>query len=200
MSAYHTIHVPAKGSKYTLVLFHGTGGDETSLLEIGKAVAPEASLLGVRGNSNEEGSNRYFRRFEEGVFDEDDLRTKAAEISDALKELSDGNPRVALGFSNGANIATAILSLHPEALSGVIAIRGQSPLKHPPETPLDGKAVLLLNGERDPLVPLEDARKLAENLRQRGAEVQHEIVPAGHQLTMADITAAGNWLAAHQWG
>lgn len=180
-----------------LLLLHGTGGDEADLLPLGRAVAPGSALLSPRGKVLEGGMPRFFRRLREGVFDEEDVRARAHELADFIAEAraAYGLPvPVALGFSNGANIAAAMLQLRPEALAGAILLRAMVPLADPPAAQLRGKPVLLLSGQLDPIVPADNAARLAALLREAGAVVRHRVLPSGHGLSQADVTAAGTWL------
>lgn len=181
-----------------LLLLHGTGGDENDLIGLGELVAPGSPLISPRGKVLENGMPRFFRRLSEGVFDEEDLRRRAAELAGFIAEASEayglGAP-VALGFSNGANIAAALLLLHPQALAGAALLRPMTPLRSAPQADLEGKPVLILSGAADPIVPAADAGTLAALLKERGAAVRHEILPAGHGLTQADVQQTKAWLA-----
>jgi phospholipase/carboxylesterase len=180
-----------------LLLLHGTGGDEHDLLPIGQTVAPGAALLSPRGKVLEGGMPRFFRRLAEGVFDEQDVVRRANELADFLQEAREayglGVP-IALGFSNGANIAAAVLQLRPEALAGAVLLRVMVPLKEAPTANLNGTPVLILSGATDPIVPAENAARLASTLRTSGAQVDHQTLPAGHNLTQADLTLTMTWL------
>lgn len=180
-----------------LLLLHGTGGDESDLLPLGRAVAPGSALLSPRGKVLEGGMPRFFRRLREGVFDEEDVRVRAHELADFVAEgrAAYGLPApVALGFSNGANIAAAMLLLRPEALAGAMLLRAMVPLGDPPAADLRGKPVLLLSGQMDPIVPADNAARLAGMLRGAGAAVQHRIMPIGHGLSQDDVAAASTWV------
>jgi phospholipase/carboxylesterase len=180
-----------------LLLLHGTGGNENDLLSLGKNLVADRTLLSPRGKVLENGMPRFFRRLAEGVFDEVDVIARAHELADfivvARETYSLANP-VAVGFSNGANIAAALLFLRPEVLSGAILLRAMVPLQNPPSTDLLGKAVLLVSGSRDPIVPLGNAEKLAAMFRNAGAAIQHETLPTGHNLTQNDLIIATKWL------
>ncbi len=186
-------------SRPPLLLLHGTGGDENDLLGLGEMVAPGSALLSVRGKVLENGMPRFFRRLREGVFDEEDLRHRAAELAAFIGEAREayrlGAP-VALGFSNGANIAAALLLLHPQVLAGATLLRPMMPLQSPPSAVLDGKPVLMLSGAADPMVTPANVGRLADALRERGAIVRHETLPAGHGLTQADVGQTKTWLEA----
>ena len=180
-----------------LLLLHGTGGDETDLLGLGKMISPGSALLSPRGRVLEHGMPRFFRRLAEGVFDEEDVRRRALELGEFVTEARQRYgiaAPVAVGFSNGANIAAALLLLKPDVLSGAILLRAMVPLSDPPKAELDGKPILLLSGQADPIVPANNSAHLAALLTQAGARVDHKILPAGHQLSQADVTLARNWI------
>jgi len=183
-----------------LLLLHGTGGNEHDLVPLGRELAPGAALLSPRGKVLENGMPRFFRRLAEGVFDEADVVNRANELADfvaAARETHRIAAPIAVGFSNGANIAAAVLLLRPEALAGAILLRAMVPLSNSPKADLTGKPVLLLSGRQDPIVPAENAARLATLLKAMGANVDHRILPAGHGLSQADLAIAKEWLTAH---
>lgn len=180
-----------------LLLLHGTGGDENDLLGLGRMISPGAALLSPRGRVLEHGMPRFFRRLAEGVFDEEDVRHRARELGDFVAEAREQYgiaAPVAVGFSNGANIAAALLLLRPDVLAGAILLRAMVPLSDPPKAELGDKPVLLLSGQTDPIVPASNSAKLAALLSQAGASVTHRVLPAGHQLSQADVTLARDWI------
>ncbi|CAO4165834.1 alpha/beta hydrolase [Methylorubrum populi] len=180
-----------------LLLLHGTGGDENDLIPLGRALSPGSPLLSLRGPVLENGMPRFFRRLSEGVFDEADVRRRAGELADFIARARAAYglaAPVAVGFSNGANIAAATLLLHPEVLAGAVLLRAMVPLAESPEADLAGRPVLLLSGALDPIVPAENAERLAGMLERAGAAVTHTVQPAGHGLSQADLAAAGAWL------
>jgi phospholipase/carboxylesterase len=182
-----------------LLLLHGTGGDENDLLPLGRAIAPDSPLLSVRGKVLEHGMPRFFRRLAEGVFDEDDVRRRAGELADFVLEARETYqlaPPIALGYSNGANIAAAMLLLRPEILAGAMLLRAMVPLREVPKTDLAGKPVLIVSGRSDPIIPPANSAHLAEMLTDAGADVQHRVLPAGHQLSQTDLTVAREWWTA----
>lgn len=195
------IHVYEPGSdagRPPLLLLHGTGGDERDLLGLGQAVAPGASLLSPRGKVLEGAMPRFFRRLAEGVFDEDDLRRRTHELADFViwaRERHALPAPVAVGFSNGANIAASLLLLRPEVLAGAALLRAMSPFAKPPQAELAGKRVLILSGAMDPIVRADDAERLAQTLSGNGASVDHRVLPAGHGLSQPDIGLLKGWLA-----
>jgi phospholipase/carboxylesterase len=193
----HRFEPAARSGAPALLLLHGTGGNEDDLVPLGQMIAPGAALLSPRGKVLENGMPRFFRRLAEGVFDEADVRRRALELADFIAEAREryGLPApIALGYSNGANIAAALLYLKPEALAGAILLRAMVPLASGPEAPLGGKSVLILSGKMDPIVPDENAARLASALGRAGASVTHQVLPAGHELSQADIAAARGWL------
>jgi phospholipase/carboxylesterase len=179
-----------------LVLLHGTGGDENDLIPLARMITPTAPLLSPRGKVLENGKPRFFRRLAEGVFDEDDVRRRANELADfvtnARSQYGITSP-IALGYSNGANIAAAVLLLRPSELAGAILLRAMLPLAHPKPVKLDGVPVLIVSGARDPIIRPESAAKLASLLERYGAAVEHRVLPAGHELSQADVTLAQSW-------
>jgi phospholipase/carboxylesterase len=182
-----------------LLLLHGTGGDETDLVPVGEAVSPGAALLSPRGQVLEHGAPRFFRRLAEGVFDEADVRRRAGDLADFVAQARRAYglaAPIALGFSNGANIAAATLMLHPEALAGAILLRAMVPLSKAPTKPIDGTPVLILSGRSDSIAPVEGAERLASILRDAGADVRHETILAGHGLTRDDLARSKSWLGS----
>lgn len=184
----------------TLLLLHGTGGDENTLFPVACSLGFAANVLSARGRVLENGNARFFKRLRVGVFDEDDLKLQTHALADFVSVSShcygfDATKVVALGFSNGANIAASLLLISPQTLSGAILLRAQVPFEAQDKVDLSGKKIFLASGEYDPLVPVEDARLLAAMLRERGAHVTHEWQDAGHNLVDDDIVAMREWLA-----
>ena len=182
-----------------LLLLHGTGGDENSLLELGRAVYPGAPLLSPRGKVLENGMPRFFRRLAEGVFDEADLIRRTHELADfvgaaATEHGFDARRVVAFGYSNGANIAASALLLRPGTLAGAVLLRAMTPLTPPQPPDLAGVPVLLAAGRHDPLVSTQDIEGLAAMLQAAGARATLRWSEAGHQLTSPEIDDARRWL------
>lgn len=182
-----------------LLLLHGTGGNEDDLLSLGAALAPGAPLLSPRGQVLENGMPRFFRRLAEGVFDLEDLRLRARQLADFLnaarRTYGLGEvPPVALGFSNGANIAAALLLLHPGSLSAALLLRPMVPLVPDPLPALEGVRVLIAAGKQDPIVQPEQSQALADLLGRTGAEVTLHWSNAGHGLTREDLDAGEEWM------
>src|SRR3954449_10704556 len=193
LSHIHRFAPATEAGRPAILLLHGTGGDENDLLALGGAIAPGAALLSARGKVLDGGMPRFFRRLAEGVFDEADVRRRANELADFIAEARETYglaAPVAVGFSNGANIAAAVLTLRPEALAGAVLLRAMVPLSDARAGDLRGKGVLLLSGAADPIIPAENAGRLAAMLRGAGAVVEHKVLPGGHGLSQADVTLA----------
>jgi len=186
----------AERSAPPLLLLHGTGGNESDLLGLGRAIAPVSALLSPRGKVLENGMPRFFRRLAEGVFDLEDLVLRTHELAAFIRAAREehGLERLmALGFSNGANIAASLLLLEPGTLAGAILLRPMVPIE--PDAPHDlaGTPVLIAAGRQDPIVPPGESERLAELLRRWGADVSVHWSPGGHGLGEDDIEAAREW-------
>jgi phospholipase/carboxylesterase len=199
LADYHHQFIPGK-IPATILLLHGTGGDENDLIPVGRAVAPGAALLSPRGGVMEHGAPRFFSRIAPGVFDEAEVRSRAAQlaqwITDAAEHYKIDLARLyALGYSNGANIATAVMLLHPGKIAGAALLRPM-PIFKPTELPqLHGAPILISAGQEDPTVHVSDVEKLADTLANAGARVDVAIQNAGHDLTPADFNVVKQWLA-----
>jgi predicted esterase len=183
-----------------LLLLHGTGGNERDLLPLGRALAADASVLSPRGKVNERGMPRWFRRLAEGVFDEADLIARSHELVAFVDAASEryGFARdkvVAVGFSNGANVAAAALLLDPGAFRGAVLLSAMVPLQPDVRPDLGAVAVFIGAGRSDPIAPPEQATALADLLSDCGASVDLTWHPAGHTLTAEEVEAARAWLA-----
>jgi phospholipase/carboxylesterase len=192
-------------SPTTLLLLHGTGGNEHSLIELARHLAPAANLLSPRGKVLENGAPRFFRRLALGVFDEADLKAQAADLARFVGEAAkrygfDAGRVYALGYSNGANMAAALMLLHPEALAGGVLLRPVLPLKPSTLPNLSTKAAFLAAGRRDPWAPIERVEALADWLERAGAAVELRWQEAGHELHSEELEAAREWLARHLEG
>jgi predicted esterase len=192
--------LPAKADGApTLLLLHGTGGDEHDLLDLGQALYPQAALLSPRGQVLENGMPRFFRRLAEGVFDLEDLRQRTHDLADFVAAASaaygfDPGHVIAVGYSNGANIAANVLLHHPGVLAGAVLFHAMVP-SVPEELPdLRGVPVFIGAGQRDPLIPPPQTERLALLLQQSGAEVTLHWEPGGHAISRAEVSAAQEWL------
>lgn len=192
-------------TRRVLLLLHGTGGNEHDMLPIGHDIDPSAALLSLRGNVLENGMPRFFRRLSEGVFDEADVVRRANELADfipsaAAKYGFDQAQLAAVGYSNGANIAAAVLLLRPGTFKSAILLRAMVPITPLTEPALPDTRVLICSGTRDSIVPVENPERLAAMLRRAGAEVTLRFEESGHQLVFDEIAAAKIWLTASSAG
>lgn len=195
------IHIYKEGSnpaRPTLLLLHGTGGTEQDLLQLATIIDPEANVLSVRGNVLENGMPRFFRRLSEGVFDMEDLIFRTEELNTFLDESAvkygfDRNNVVAVGYSNGANIAASLLFHYADALAGGILHHPMVPRRgiHLPD--LTGKNVFITAGTNDPICPAQESEDLKALLEQAGADVSIHWENRGHQLTYTEVEAAAAW-------
>ncbi len=194
------IFVPGDLRLPVLLLLHGTGGDERDLIDLGQSVSPGSPILSVRGKVLENGMPRFFRRLEEGVFDQEDLKFRTAELSDfinnARKEYSLGDRSIiALGYSNGANIAASILLSRPEVLQGAILLRAMVPFEPTALPDLSGKKILMLSGLLDLIIPANNSTRLAGIFKEAGADVIFTMKPIGHGLTQGDFSDIKRWIS-----
>ena len=188
-------------SATTLLLLHGTGGDERDLLPLGRMLASDAALLSPRGKVLENGMPRFFRRLAEGVFDVPDLIARTHELAQFVRDATahhslDAARVIAAGFSNGANIAASLLLLHPGLLTGAALFRPMVPFEPERLPDLSGTRVLVAGGTEDPIVPRRETERLAELLRVAKADVTTEWQRGGHGLMQEDVTSAHRWLAS----
>ena len=201
MNEFQHAFIPGRQSRRTLLLLHGTGGNERDLLPLGHAIDEEAALLSPRGQVLENGAPRYFRRLAEGVFDEKDVIARAHELAEFItaaiqRYLIDETALVAIGYSNGANIASAMILLGLARFRRAILLRPMVPLSNSPMTLLRNFQLFLSRGRFDPIASVEQVEALAELFRERGAEVDVQTQESGHELTTADVAAAREWLAS----
>jgi predicted esterase len=186
-------------SERTLLLLHGTGGNERDLIPLGRELDPNASLLSPRGKVLENGMPRFFRRLAEGVFDLEDLKERTHELADFVVSAAahykiDIKNITAVGYSNGANIAASMLLLRPEILPAAVLLRAMVPLTPKTQPNLSSIRVWIGAGSNDPIVPASETKQLAELLRNAGADVTIRFFPGGHELTEGDLQAAKEWL------
>jgi phospholipase/carboxylesterase len=184
----------------TLLLLHGTGGDEDDLVPLGRELAPNVAILSPRGKVSEYGAARFFRRLAEGVFDHEDLVFRTHELAEFLGAASeeygfDPSKLVAVGYSNGANIAASLMLLYPGLLRAAVLFRAMVPFE-PEETPdLSGMPVFLAAGRTDQMIPPENTERLAEILREAGADLDLRWRATGHALTYEEVAEAKEWLS-----
>ena len=187
-------------SKRTLLILHGTGGNEHDLIPLGREIDPTAAILSPRGKVLENGMPRFFRRLAEGIFDEEDLKRRTHELADFVGAAAQhyefvADKIVAVGYSNGANIAASFLLLRPETLRTAILFRAMVPLVPENLPDLSSARVWIGAGNQDPIIPTSETQRLVELLRGARAEVTIRFVNAGHGLTNAEVETASLWLA-----
>ena len=189
---------PALPDAPTILALHVTGGDENDLIPLGRMVSPDAAILSPRGNVLENGMPRFFKRLAEGVFDLEDLKIRTADLArfvaaSAAKYKFDPSRVVALGYSNGANIAASLLLSNPGVLKGGILLRPMVPFEPDRLPALQGTSVLLSAGRQDPMIPQASTTRLAALLKQAGADVTLSWYDAGHGLVPREMEQATRW-------
>jgi len=192
--------VPGSSSR-TLLLLHGTGGNERDLIPLGRELDPNAALLSPRGKVLENGMPRFFRRLAEGVFDLEDLEYRTNELADFVTAAAQhygfsSDQLIAVGYSHGANIAASMLLLRPEIMRRAILFRAMVPVIPDTLPELPCVRVWIGAGDQDPIIPASEAQRLVEVLRRAGADVTIRFAKGGHGLTNDDVEAARNWLGA----
>ena len=198
------IFVPAEKPKSpTLLMLHGTGGDERDLLPLGRELWPGSGLLGVRGKVLENGMPRFFRRFAEGVFDVEDLKSRTEELAQFIDVASERygfgkTSLIAVGYSNGANIAASLILLHPHYLAAAVLFRAIVPFV--PDVIRDFRhvSVFIGAGRVDSIVPSGQVEELADIFESGGAEVTISWHQGGHELGEDDVRAAKTWLSKNK--
>lgn len=186
----------------TLLLLHGTGGDERDLLPLAEIIAPQHSILGVKGNVLENGMPRFFRRLAEGVFDEEDLLLQTEQLNEFIAESAeqyefDRNRVVAIGYSNGANIAASLLYHHANSLAGAILFHAMVPRYGVTIPDLSDVPVFIGAGQRDSMIAPAQTKELIVHLQAAGATVAEYWTEGGHQLLMEEVEQAKAWFAQH---
>lgn len=184
--------------KPVLLLLHGTGGTENDLMPLAAHIDPEASVLSVRGNVSENGMPRFFKRLSEGVFDMEDLKLRTEELHQFIAESAekygfDRSNVVAVGYSNGANIAANLLFTYDGALKAAILHHPMVPDREAEIPTLNGTPVFIAAGTNDPICPAQESEDLKRLLAEAGAEVELHWEEQGHQLTMPEVEAAKVW-------
>ena len=197
--------VPAEDSASgdSVVVLHGTGGDESDLISIGQAIAPGAAIVSPRGNVLENGAPRFFKRLAEGVFDPKEVRSRAEELARFIRAAVvtyrlDPARVFALGYSNGANVASTVMFVEPGILQGAILFRPMLVYEPSEGNDLTGSAVFISAGRMDPIVPAASVERLAELFEAAHAEVTLKWQLAGHNLVPSEVREAAEWLALHR--
>lgn len=183
-----------------LLLLHGTGSSPDDILALGERLSPASPMLAPAGPVSESGAARWFRRLAEGVFDTEDVVARAGQLARFVTDAREryglaGRRIVAVGFSNGANIAAAVTLLSPDVLREAVLFSAMLPVPEPPMRDLGGTRVLLGNGRDDPMAPVASAERLVSALSDRGAEVEEHWHAGGHGITDEGLAAARRWLA-----
>ena len=194
--------VPAEDSASgeTLIVLHGTGGNEDDLVGIGQAIAPGAAILSPRGNVLENGAPRFFKRLAEGVFDPKEVRARAEELVRFIRAAIakyglDASRIYAFGYSNGANIASTVMFIEPRLLQGAVLFRPMLVYEPEEQSNLTSASVFISAGRLDPIVPVKSVERLVELLESSHAEVTLEWQQAGHNLVPSEVREAADWLA-----
>ena len=188
------------GSGVTLLLLHGTGGNEDDLIPLGQQLLPDAAILSPRGKVSEHGAPRFFRRLAEGVFDHEDLLFRTHELADFVDKAAgeygfDRQKLVAVGYSNGANIAASLLLLHPDLLRAAVLLRAMVPFEPEEKPDLSGVPVFLAAGRRDAMISPDNTQRLAEILQGAGTDLDLRWKNVGHPLTYEELQEAAEWLS-----
>jgi predicted esterase len=191
--------LPGK-SPVTLLTLHGTGGDENDLLQVGQVLVPGAAILSPRGKAVENGAFRFFSQITPGVFDENEIRTRAGELAEWIASAVaqyglDPSRLYALSYSNGANMAAATMLLHPGSIAGGVLLRPMNVIRPATLPDLSGAPVLIVAGQEDALTPLSRTEALGRLLAEAGAAVDFSVQNTGHELTPQDFGLGKKWFA-----
>lgn len=184
----------------TLIVLHGTGGDENDLIGIGQTIAPGAAILSPRGNVLENGAPRFFKRLAEGVFDPKEVRSRAEELALFIRAAIvryglDASRIYALGYSNGANVASTVMLIEPRLIQGAILFRPMLVFEPEEQNDLSSASVFISAGRMDPIVPASSVERLVELFESRHAEVTLKWQLTGHNLVPSEVREASDWLA-----
>ncbi|HCO53386.1 MAG TPA: esterase [Pelagibacterium sp.] len=184
----------------TLVLLHGTGGDENQFFNLGRQLLPQARLVAIRGDVSEGGALRYFRRTGEGVYDMDDLAVRTEKMAGFLKGLKSDGPLIGLGYSNGANILASVMMAHPELIDASVLMHPLIPWTPEPVHGLAERDVLITAGRRDPICPAPLTQALADWFGAQGAATKIAWHEGGHEIVQAELAATAEFLADFNHG
>jgi phospholipase/carboxylesterase len=200
MGFVHKFVASESGDDVTLLLLHGTGGDENDLIPLGQALRPSANMLSPRGNVLEHGMPRFFRRLAEGVFDMEDLARRSDELAQFIADAAerykfDASKVISVGFSNGANIAASVILKHPGVIRRAALLSAMLPFEPASSPALSGTSVFIGAGRNDPIVPAAQVNRLEEILRAGGADVAVHWHNAGHSITKDELEAARVWIS-----
>jgi len=202
MSHHHRFIVGAEPGHTPLLLLHGSGGTEADMVPLAAELAPRSMAVAVRGAVPWDGGFAFFRRFEDRSIDERDLVMQAGLLADSVVQIGIergfAKPPVAVGFSNGAIMAAALIMLYPRLLSGAVLFRSLSPFPADSETQIPATPVLIIDGRDDERRAPGDGARLAQRMARMGANVTHHVLPAGHSLVADDLRLAREWLTSLQ--
>lgn len=203
LSNFHHLYQD-RGADQTLVLLHGTGGDEHDLLPLADRLTDQANLLSLRGNISENGLRRFFKRLDWGVFDEDNIRHEASQLKDFLVSFSEKqqlplNQFIFLGYSNGANMILALLFLYPQLVKRAVLLHPMLPLQ-PGPIDLSGTNIILTYGQSDQMIAAADSQQVVSTLRELGATVQEFAHPHGHEIREEEVRFVVQALRTHDQG
>jgi phospholipase/carboxylesterase len=192
--------VPGEESTETLLVLHGTGGNENDLIGIGQAIAPGAAILSPRGNVLENGAPRFFKRLAEGVFDPREVRSRAEELARFIRAAAisyrlDPSRIFAFGYSNGANVASTVMLVEPGVIQGSILFRPMVVYEPPHKADLSGSSIFISAGRLDSIVPTDSVEQLAEIFRSGNADVTLKWQISGHNLVPSEVREAADWFA-----
>lgn len=197
MQSYHFAEVAAPEGAPLLLLFHGTGGDENDLIDLGRQLSPEAHLISPRGDVSEGGALRFFRRTAEGQYDMADLQRatdKAARFIAAHVTAKSPSKVLALGYSNGANILASVLFAQPGLIDRAVLMHPLIPFEPAPQPGLAGRQVLITAGRRDPICPPPLTERLAGYFAAQGADSRLIWHDGGHEVRPPELAAVGAFL------
>jgi predicted esterase/catechol 2,3-dioxygenase-like lactoylglutathione lyase family enzyme len=195
---FHHLSAPSQDIDHTLILFHGTGGDEYDLLPLAEAVYPGAGIVSLRGNVSEHGMKRFFVRHSDGTFDQESIKSEVTKLEAFLSEMDiDPAKSTFLGFSNGANFILSYLLLHPEKVKNAIILHGKLPFVVD-KVNLSELAIFIASGEHDEYVTPEEFKSLKTTLSIAGAEVTEFIHNRGHEVNKEEVAAIVEWIAKHR--
>lgn len=187
-------HDPQTPGAPTLVVFHGTGGDENQFFTLGGQVLPDARIVAPRGDVSEGGALRYFRRAAEGVYDMDDLRLRTGKMAAFLESLRADGPLIGLGYSNGANILASVMISHPEIVDVAVLMHPLIPWNPDPVPGLAGRRVLITAGRRDPICPAPSSQALRDWFSAQGAAAEIAWHEGGHEIAQSELAVINEFL------
>lgn len=193
------MYEPAEHAEGTLILLHGTGGNEHSLIPIAKDISTSMNYVGIRGNIEENGMPRFFRRIAEGVFDMEDLAFRTNELADFIRQLAETHhfsldTTYLLGYSNGANIASNLMLTKKDIAKGAILLHPMVPSREKNDLSLKGKQIFISAGTKDPLIPNEEVEELYQIMRKKSATIDLYWEENDHRISFTEIEAVKSWI------